>query len=52
MPSFDSVAVVAPFRPQAFGTGANASGAIMHLNSCSSRVNMKFAVWPSAASVT
>jgi hypothetical protein len=46
------MAVVAPRWPQALATGAKASGAIMHLNSCSSGVNMKFAVFPSGASVT
>src|SRR5262245_51388163 len=50
--SLDKVAVVQPCLPHAFGTGANASGAIMHLNSCSSGVKLKFAVCPSAASVT
>src|SRR5262245_35349238 len=50
--SFASVAVVQPCFPHAFGTGANASGAIMHLNSCSSGMNLKFAVLPSPASVT
>src|SRR5262245_4529807 len=50
--SFDSVPVVAPRLPQAFGTGAKACGSSTHLKSCSSGVNMKFAVLPSAASVT
>jgi hypothetical protein len=44
--------VVQPCRPQAFGIGAKASGAIMHLNCCSSGVNLKFAVRPLAARVT
>ncbi len=47
-----NVAVVQPCLPHAFGTGAKALGASMHLNSCSSVVNLKFAVLPSAASVT
>jgi hypothetical protein len=50
--SFEKVAVVQPCRPQAFGIGWNACGASMHLNSCSSGVNLKFAVFPSGASVT
>src|SRR5215471_7117373 len=50
--SFERMAVVAPRLPQALGTGAKASGAIMHLNSCCSGVNMKFAVFSSAARVT
>src|SRR5262245_31286140 len=47
-----SVAVVHPCLPQPPGTGTKASGAIMHLNSCSSGVNFKLALRPSAASVT
>src|SRR5215475_2411595 len=50
--SFDSVPVVAPRAPQAFATGAKACGSSVHLKSCSLGVNMKFAVLPSAASVT
>ena len=47
----DNVPVVQPWLPQAFGTGAKACGSIRHLSSCSSGVNLKFAVRPSAASV-
>ncbi len=50
--SADSLAVVQPCLPHAFGTGANAFGASRHFNSCSSGVNLKLAVRPSAASVT
>src|SRR5215831_13494364 len=46
-----SVTVVQPCLPHAFGTGENASGASMHLNSCSSGESFKLAVRRSEASV-
>jgi hypothetical protein len=46
-----STMLVHPCRPQAFGTGKNIVGASWHLNSCSSGVNFKLAVRPSAARV-
>jgi hypothetical protein len=44
--SLDKLAVVQPCLPHAFGTGAKAFGAIMHLNSCSYGLNLRFAVRP------
>src|SRR5215510_13956886 len=46
-----SVTVVQPCLPHAFGTGENASGASMHLNSCSSGESFRLALRRSEASV-
>ena len=49
--SADNLASVQPWRPQAPASGENACGAHRHRISCSSRVNLRFADWPSFANV-
>ena len=48
----ESRPVVQPCLPQAFGIGLKTFGARRHLKCCSSGLNLKFAVRPSAAKVT